>query len=125
MMRITLQLVGKSFILPYVYDLIIVNFRQCRAPGPNGYQCPANGPHLVCSSCNQLVPNRPASTDPQHPIPKIQCELCLRVHCDLYWTCGVFYGRGALKPLTQYQFNTIPPHTILNNAPEVQYTLGM
>ena len=53
---------------------------NCRIRHRDGFMCGRNTPHVTCSGCGNLFPQRQDTS--------VQCELCDKYYCNLYWTCS-------------------------------------
>ena len=59
---------------------------NCRIRHRDGFLCDRNTHHVSCSGCGGSFPLRTG--------PSVQCELCDKYFCNLYWNCS---GTGANK----------------------------
>jgi len=88
-----------------------VKCRECDTPGADGHKCAVSASHKFCAVCGEYVPDRGL---PEKPV---NCEICKRSFCDLYWGCKGFNGKGYLAKLSDHRELTIfspPPESKLN-----------
>lgn len=85
---------------------------ECDTPSSiDQFQCVPGGPHLRCSNCGTLFPERPLCGRPQ------RCHLCSSPFCSMYYQ-GARGCAGSLKPLKDYDRTTLPAKTFGGNATE-------
>eukprot|EP00742_Colponemidia_sp_Colp-10_P004278 GILJ01004563.1.p1 GENE.GILJ01004563.1~~GILJ01004563.1.p1 ORF type:complete len:508 (+),score=59.34 GILJ01004563.1:89-1525(+) len=98
------------------FDENVDECRECVTPrASDRFMCdPVHKDHLICTSCSDRFPRRTVVGVPQ------ACVGCSKPFCGPYWGCSHSNYR-SFKPLQEYTFNNIPPHTFRRN----QYELGV
>lgn len=95
---------------------------ECLQPSAiDGFQCPANALHCLCSYCHCALPHRVRDTTLSQD-RRLTCELCNAVHCNLYKqttnTTDLCYMNGIHKLKEHTSIIAIPPTCLNNNQYE-------
>ncbi|KAG2388793.1 hypothetical protein C9374_000232 [Naegleria lovaniensis] len=87
----------------------------------DGFQCPANALHCLCSFCHCTLPHRVHDTTLSQD-RRLTCELCHAVHCNLYKqttnTADMCFMNGIHKLKEHSAIIAIPPTCLSNNQHE-------
>ncbi|XP_046871714.1 E3 ubiquitin-protein ligase CHFR isoform X2 [Hypomesus transpacificus] len=65
-----------------------------------GYSCPLQGRHVICTCCLQPMPDRRAELI-GHQLSAQQCMACQRPFCHMYWGCRRIGCQGCLARFSE------------------------
>ncbi|KAL0979226.1 hypothetical protein UPYG_G00182370 [Umbra pygmaea] len=81
---------------------------------PQGYTCPPQGSHVICTCCLLPMPDRRAELIGQQLCAQ-QCVACQRPFCHMYWGCQKIGCHGCLARFNELNLTDKCMDGVLNN----------
>ncbi|KAM8961744.1 E3 ubiquitin-protein ligase CHFR isoform 2-T2 [Pelodytes ibericus] len=80
-----------------------------------GYVCPSQGSHVICTCCFQPMPDRRPERELNPHVAPQQCTVCLQPFCHMYWGCTRMGCFGCLAPFCELNLGEKCLDSVLNN----------